>query len=1340
MKSGRDGSGRGKAGIRRTFLVLSCVFAVAGGGSSAETDLQKEFANSSSGNTSIEVVADETALDPIGNADGSVKASYFINGLGGGGEVSIAGNSHTLTQNSTSGVTDVRLLAILGSDGTPNITITDLFFDSGNRQFEGTGQYPNVAAGGSLISGFDTLSLDNVSFTNGRVHNDNPDGVSNLVNASGGGLLVADGGAAIMTGLHVSGNGVTASTDSTAAFGGGIRVENVGDVFMTDARLTNNHVEINYSQGALATGGGGAASFYDNTGAGTIMSPQPGASTLRLVGGEFSGNSVRGVFAGADGSVSGGGLLVHTGMSMPFFGGYETVAVAGVSILDNTASTDNRGDAVGGGAAFIGNLGEVTLGDASSPTVIRGNAATAALDNAKGGGVYIRDKAPVTTEAMYFSMSNTIVENNTSRSDGGRSQGIAFGGGLAVDGDSAKSTLSIRIGPDVVFRNNHARGVHNKAFGGGVWSNIGLSSVNATFEGNSAEGGDFSGGGAIALTNDNPGFTSDHLTSTITGIFLGNSALASGSTMAFAGASGGAVYFDDAVGSSDLHIEGAYFSGNRAESTSGAATGGAVWAHAGGGALTITGTSTSGVMSDNGASSEQFAGGGALYISDGSGRGNAIDNVVFSGNSAISSQADAAGGALYVGGSADGNDVDVIVTNSTFSGNRAVSSPVGEARGGAIYYADNGLGGNAVSGSVFADNSARDGGAIYASRGGVLDISDTDFLRNAASRSGGAIALDATIHNAVLNLSAIDRDVVLSGNTDATGANAIYFSGVKDASLNLKGERDIFLLDGFGVDLGGGSFTFDVANEGVVTLGGVNSVHVSSMPGGVEDATFSFSSGSTIIFTDDFTTKAVDATRLTIVDGGATYTLNSSRDASLPLFEYDTSKGGSVTLEPGNGTVVFQVNENSALFSFEKEYFLVSDVSQSGGIIPGGDGGQIIQRDDGLWLSLQYEGDAALLADAKSNLLATKSGAFNDAMGKWSLSSVEADSLKANANAAVPGFAMNASRVGLSGMHSAQNAALRFGAGGHGVYANGCCAVEHAVCETEGIAAGTLSRHRGLRFWTGYIGDFDRLDSDGDFNGYKADRHGFVAGVNYDFRNGGTVGFFGGYTNTKTEARDIDAEIKSDAAHFGIIGRFAPLREVKRLTLATDAGATFTRNDSWRSMGGAGRASGDFDQKLFTAGLRFDYDLNFGCRGSITPFLSARYSYLRQDAFNESGMMSATLEQFTGDTFATRLGAKAGYDFTFKGGALSPALFAAWRHEFGDRQFETDAAFNVVTPIRYIQRSSEFARDYAEIGASLRGSFDLGRDRELGVNAGYNVDIAAKNTKHSVYMGFDLGF
>ncbi len=180
-----------------------------------------------------------------------------------------------------------------------------------------------------------------------------------------------------------------------------------------------------------------------------------------------------------------------------------------------------------------------------------------------------------------------------------------------------------------------------------------------------------------------------------------------------------------------------------------------------GGDLTLTRTT----VANNSA-----AVGGGVYVKGGSA---VLDGALLSGNSATSG----AGGGFYnFAGYLD-------VENSAFLANSATNA------GGGLYNV--GVEGREtlLVDATFADNSAQNGAALFAS-GGAISLTDVRFERNEALASGGAIYVVA---NAELELV----DAAFSTNKAEANGGALFNGGV----LSVDGAR----FDGDGAEGDGGA-------------------------------------------------------------------------------------------------------------------------------------------------------------------------------------------------------------------------------------------------------------------------------------------------------------------------------------------------------------------------------------------------------------------------------------------------------------------------------------------------------------------------------------------------------
>ncbi|MCC8180113.1 MAG: autotransporter outer membrane beta-barrel domain-containing protein, partial [Planctomycetes bacterium] len=280
------------------------------------------------------------------------------------------------------------------------------------------------------------------------------------------------------------------------------------------------------------------------------------------------------------------------------------------------------------------------------------------------------------------------------------------------------------------------------------------------------------------------------------------------------------------------------------------------------------------------------------------------------------------------------------------------------------------------------------------------------------------------------------------------------------------------------------------------------------------------------------------------------------------------------------------------------------------------------------------------------------------------------------------------------------------------------------------------SYHCGFRVWAGYVGNFRTMDRHRGYNGFRAKQNGVVLGLNYDWGETASVGIYGGYSHTRTNARGSSGKVRTNAGHWGLGGRLSPIPMLRDLNLYLDAGMSYFDNDSSRDLSGS-RATGSFDQTTVTAGLGVEYDIRLGCL-TLTPNVKARYSHLWQDALHESGLTAVDTNKLRADNFHTALGVEAGYDFALGPVVLTPSAKAAWRHEFGDTRYSYNARY-AGGDIGFRIGSARVDRDSLDIGAAIRAGINLGRT-QLGVNLAYQAKLSNNASTHSIYAGVELGF
>lgn len=1135
----------------------------------------------------------------------------------------------------------------------------------------------------------------------------------------------------------VMANGNAADVLSSAS-GGGARLIDVKDLKITNGTVKNNEAVLEY--GSHAAGGGLAIEANYST-------------TAAITGTTFAGNKATVTEGNSASHASGGAVYFYKGDANA---GTITATVTSAKFEENAATT-KYGTAQGGaihyeryvkgtltgntfsknqavstegsarGGAVSINCAEVTDGYTLSGNTFSANTAQGGLA-ASGGALFASTKIVSTSDTFTGNIANVTGDN-----------GVARGGALYLDGTIGSTITKGEVKNNVAYskKDDDSSTLNVTAQGGGVYAVARVDFAATTLSGNEAageiaQGGAVYGEGIVGVTAGNATTISGNKATGVTtgqgaGIyakgnalvastsFSGNEAKATGAT---GNAQGGGLYGESAIG-----VSGSTFSGNKTIGDT--AQGGGIF-----GLDSVTLTSTN--LTGNTVEGTTLGQGGALYGTN----AISVTTAKISGNTV--SGGTAQGGGIYAAaGSA--------FTSVEFSGNEATGT--GAARGGAIFgvgavtVTTGSISGNTVSGAT------AQGGGIYALAN--VALTDTSVTNNTVSSGtsaeGGGIYMDTSAASSgeLTIKTTAGKTALISGNKAGAAANGIYFggSGVSNAVLNINSDGVVNMLDPIRVEMAtAGSFALNRSGTGRFKWGGANTFNVA------DGATIDLKTGDNYLAAD-FKATAVGNTDFTVEIGG-TLGFDGSRSASSAMFTFG---GGLDTLTFEDGTKIV-VDLSSELMDGTHRYLLADqydgNTDFNGKTYVSGDAVSTISVEGDtnkqVWLTTQYTSvyhSLFVTADPNTSV-AVRSGALTELFrGLTAEQRAQLTSSEQQFNTATPGWYMNQVTVGRDTVISGAETARKYGLGTVRQYNGGGQPRERRRLEASRLGYASVGEEEwvpaGARFWSGYVGDFDRVDSSGGYYGYKADRNGFIAGLNYDNGYFGTIGLYGGYTHTKTDARDISSEVKADTGHVGVIGRLSPLRELPKLSLAADAGYTFSSNDSRRGSGSL-RTTGEFDQKYYTVGLELEYVSRFG-DAFVTPFLSARYVSIHQDAFTESGALAAHVDEVQGDVFNTRLGASFGVDVRTGFGLITPSASVAWRHDFGDRQYSSNAFYQgVANPIAYTMKSAKADRDSIDVGAAIRAQ--LGGERPIGVNVGYNLNASSNRKNHSVYVGFDLSF
>ena len=1118
------------------------------------------------------------------------------------------------------------------------------------------------------------------------------------------------------------------------------------------------------NQNEVAAGAGGVFGHWVLDGA-----SNPGDYSLPVNG--FNSVSING------GAASGGQAILNGNNSNMVLKVYHA---AGIINIDNLRIVNGAYTLAGGAlpAAFNGEVGGggMTLG---------------------GNGMVGPHTGPAFVNVTNVSVSNNRIDVTTTTGTN------AFGGGILVNGHGINGGVSGNysdvtftgvdlLGNSIAF--TQTGGLGGSVRGGGA--RIGYAGK-FTYNGGRVEqntvtltNGDHAAGGGLSVDGGN-----QYTDVILSGVgFESNSVTVNGSggIGTDAVARGGAFYYLGTKTGTPTNIvfnNGTSFTGNSVEANDDGssgdmyALGGAVHIMIDNAAVTFDGVN----FTNNEARSDNFAGGGAVMAEVYAAYTNgslSFANTDFAGNKATGVDA-ARGGAVY----AEAGNTHTF-TNTTLRQNSATASgPAGLATGGAISVNTEGT--TSITGSVLAGNKAQSGeyamgGAVYM-QGGTLNIEDSSLTGNQAvsadfsKAAGGAIYMatdTVSLQPAKVTLSATaGKETLIQGNRAGGRMNGIHFGndngGVSNshAELEINGPGRVSVLDPVTVRMnnamnfslkksGSGEFAWDGANT-FTTVGGTSTIDLDS---------------GRIILGDTFTARAVDTIGLQSafdvhIGSGATVEFSLSRDQNLAMFDFDNHGTKSLVVDNG-ATLTTSVGRE--VLSTVRKYAVATGASDQD-LEDARDNFNFIQS-NGMTnlLGLEVQGGTLYATVGFQSPFDTSGvnprSALNalDHLMKAGNGGIVTDAeyaaLLTTPYAATPELYMDQTHIMVNTVDMVARTAVDYGArypyrqrmrmeapviGGGSSVSGGSSYGEYEEYYEEEYddyygaypSLAYCDPNSGARVWGGYIGNLNRRDTHAGYQGYKIETHGFVIGANYDFTANGTLGIYGGYTSGESKARVSSSKIESDSGHFGVIGRMSPLTAAPEFSIYADGGYHFSYNDFHREVGGF-RNDASFDQDLWTGAVGLEYMFTLGGM-TLTPHIEGRYTHLEHQALKETGnsALSTYTDGVTKGTFNTRLGVEFSRDFQLACGVITPSVNINWKHEYGDRQYWSNAYF-VKDPaaIGFSMSASTLDRDSADIGFALRSLYLTGSMKKIGLNASYNLNVSRRANVHSLYAGFDIGF
>lgn len=267
--------------------------------------------------------------------------------------------------------------------------------------------------------------------------------------------------------------------------------------------------------------------------------------------------------------------------------------------------------------------------------------------------------------------------------------------------------------------------------------------------------------------------------------------------------------------------------------------------------------------------------------------------------------------------------------------------------------------------------------------------------------------------------------------------------------------------------------------------------------------------------------------------------------------------------------------------------------------------------------------------------------------------------------------------------------------------------------------------------WLRGYGLFGKLGGDVNAGGGDYRGGGVIAGVDRQFTPSFLAGASLGYSNIDADFRNFDGKGSVKAYEGALYGSYAsgPLRLDGILGYAR-LGFDSERGIAFGAL--ARRARAEYDGDRFSGALEAAYAIDLGW-STVEPLAGLRYTWLRQDAFTETGAGSIGLqaEAQSAQSLLGSLGLRLTKSLALGSGRVALEARGRWQHEFLDDTVVLDASFTGAPAASFAVQGARMARDSAILGAGV--SFQL--DRKLTLFADYDVRLNSDVTAHAATAG-----
>ncbi|MDG3442195.1 autotransporter outer membrane beta-barrel domain-containing protein [Nitrospirillum amazonense] len=301
---------------------------------------------------------------------------------------------------------------------------------------------------------------------------------------------------------------------------------------------------------------------------------------------------------------------------------------------------------------------------------------------------------------------------------------------------------------------------------------------------------------------------------------------------------------------------------------------------------------------------------------------------------------------------------------------------------------------------------------------------------------------------------------------------------------------------------------------------------------------------------------------------------------------------------------------------------------------------------------------------------------------------------------------------------------------GRTLYTSMASGTDGAVIEDERGAAAGSAPEEGWHFWAQGLGAFTRVDSDGNAAGGHSNTGGGLFGGDRTVAPGVTLGLAGVLLQSTSGG-------SNETSSYGL-SAYGNVDLGDGLFVTGNAGYTYDQYDTARTMGFGGLSRTAFGHTTgdeLSAGVTAGYRVRVS-NLTLEPQAGIQWLKVGRDGFTETGAgaLNLVLQDLDATALQSSVGGRASASWKTDGGTvITPALRAAWLHDFRDRALTSQAALAGTT----------FAVTGPDTGANalgIGGGLTLQEGNNLNLYANYDGTLRRHETDHVFTAGFRLSW